>query len=378
MKYILACLLLMLVTIPQTVFAATDLTPYKSVIRIPDLNTNIPKVVEISLPTALTNGDFLIIENGANTAQPYQIKQAEISDTAYQINSSTGNGSLLIDKDRQTYIDYPLTADGNNQATLTYTFTRPALLSGITLRFADFSKAPEFVRIHTIDASGSEKIILDTTAYRTETIRFPEQNITSLVVTLMYTQPVRLTEAAAFEEKSESTTTTLLRFLAKPGENYSIYFDPDKIQNNRTSTAGNYFLETDPLRPQVKQLIGPNPLYKPSDTDNDGISDANDNCPSVANSDQQNSNANIAGDACDDTDYDGVINVKDNCPEDANSNQKDVDGDSLGDICDPQESRFTEQYPWLPWAAMGGTVIVIVVLALQMTKSKAMSDTTDV
>ena len=47
----------------------------------------------------------------------------------------------------------------------------------------------------------------------------------------------------------------------------------------------------------------------PADADGDGVTDASDNCPTVANSDQLNTDGDLAGDACDPfpTDpYDGV------------------------------------------------------------------------
>ena len=36
-----------------------------------------------------------------------------------------------------------------------------------------------------------------------------------------------------------------------------------------------------------------------------------------------------------DRDEDGVTNLEDNCPDDANPGQEDLDGDDIGDICDP-------------------------------------------
>lgn len=61
------------------------------------------------------------------------------------------------------------------------------------------------------------------------------------------------------------------------------------------------------------------------DADNDGILNSPDNCPLVANPDQQDTDrdgADKQGDACD------------NCPTVPNLDQEDVDKDGLGDACD--------------------------------------------
>ena len=57
------------------------------------------------------------------------------------------------------------------------------------------------------------------------------------------------------------------------------------------------------------------------DSDNDGISDGHDNCPTVKNYDQNDFDNDNIGDACD------------NCPNDQNTNQKDTSGDGVGDAC---------------------------------------------
>jgi hypothetical protein len=57
------------------------------------------------------------------------------------------------------------------------------------------------------------------------------------------------------------------------------------------------------------------------DRDGDGIADASDNCPDVANPDQGNEDGDAFGDACDP------------CPIDTNN--ADPDGDGVGGICDP-------------------------------------------
>ncbi len=72
-----------------------------------------------------------------------------------------------------------------------------------------------------------------------------------------------------------------------------------------------------------------------ADTDGDGVIDDNDNCVSVANTDQADADSDGIGDACEaDTDGDGVIDDNDNCPSVANADQADADADGDGNVCD--------------------------------------------
>ncbi|MCA9669800.1 MAG: thrombospondin type 3 repeat-containing protein [Myxococcales bacterium] len=65
------------------------------------------------------------------------------------------------------------------------------------------------------------------------------------------------------------------------------------------------------------------------DSDNDGVPDANDNCPTVSNTNQDDVDADNVGDACD------------NCPTVSNSTQADLDNDMIGDECDPDKDGDT-------------------------------------
>ena len=67
-----------------------------------------------------------------------------------------------------------------------------------------------------------------------------------------------------------------------------------------------------------------------TDQDEDGVFDAFDNCPTVANPDQLNNDLDPVGDACD------------NCPAVANPGQFDANGNSVGDACDPDISGLTD------------------------------------
>ena len=76
------------------------------------------------------------------------------------------------------------------------------------------------------------------------------------------------------------------------------------------------------------------------DLDSDGVPDSSDNCPAIANSNQGDADADGEGDLCDstpngpDSDLDGVPDSLDNCPAIANSTQEDKDSDGEGDLCD--------------------------------------------
>ncbi|MBI9041921.1 thrombospondin type 3 repeat-containing protein [Lutibacter sp.] len=76
------------------------------------------------------------------------------------------------------------------------------------------------------------------------------------------------------------------------------------------------------------------------DTDEDGILNADDNCPSTANADQADNDNDGLGDVCDDDDdNDGIRDTEDNCPFTANADQADYDEDGQGDACDDDDDN---------------------------------------
>jgi hypothetical protein len=76
------------------------------------------------------------------------------------------------------------------------------------------------------------------------------------------------------------------------------------------------------------------------DRDGDGIGDACDDCPSTPDPGQADADGDGIGDACapgvpaPDTDGDGVVDTSDDCPIVPDPGQADADGDGIGDACD--------------------------------------------
>jgi MYXO-CTERM domain-containing protein len=76
-------------------------------------------------------------------------------------------------------------------------------------------------------------------------------------------------------------------------------------------------------------------VLAPTDADDDGTADDEDNCPDDANEDQADNDLDGEGDVCDpDDDNDGVDDTDDNCPLTENADQADADDDGQGDACD--------------------------------------------
>jgi hypothetical protein len=91
--------------------------------------------------------------------------------------------------------------------------------------------------------------------------------------------------------------------------------------------AGTDGADPDADPPPIDAIVDAVPI---ADVDADGVPDQDDNCPTIANPNQRNHDADARGDVCD------------VCPHIADDGA-DQDGDLVGDLCDPNPSNNRER-----------------------------------
>ncbi|HEX7318123.1 MAG TPA: lamin tail domain-containing protein [Pyrinomonadaceae bacterium] len=148
-------------------------------------------------------------------------------------------------------------------------------------------------------------------------------------------QPPAQPNGTGFNGSLSAGTVALATPLAN-GDSLHVQFRMG-IQQTGTFTLG-IAVETLPYTSSALIVVSGNTQNvdpAPVDSDDDGIADDVDNCPSTPNADQANNDGDAQGDACDpDDDNDGVADGMDNCPFTPNADQADTDTDGIGNACD--------------------------------------------
>lgn len=337
-------------------------------ITVPKLIT--PTVVELNVAnTGLERFGFLVYDKIAKSFQPSLLlnnkKEDKLNISLFEFNSdipvteTTDLGNNMIDNNESTYTEFGINNNEIGKIRLVLSGNKGEIITANSLRLLldTYVALPKTISIKIGD---NLKTVLATTNLSSEIINFPKNSSNKWIIDLTYGQPIRITEIK-FGGGDNQIESIKLRFLAQPGHDYSVYFDPDRRVHIKsfTSEMGNLSDNNDVL----KVATGPvreNISYIIADSDGDNVPDIKDNCVSISNTDQVDLNNNGRGDVCDDFDKDGVINSKDNCPDLPNYNQIDTDGDKIGDVCDGVESRITEKYTWLPWLGMIGAALVVI------------------
>lgn len=352
----------------------TVASAFKNIKNVSVESISVPTVVEVPFDGEyLGRGKFAVYENETKTFLPYLLKTRNtITPTPIIISSAPTVARIenISDGKYDTFVDYPLPESYLGKVEIKAIAAKPVLLSSISFALGKNVALPTSIEIRTNDNKGGN-IVLAKKRMTSGYVRFPETTAKEWIIKLEYTQPLRIAEIQFGQSNVEKATQKGLRFLAKPGNTYKIYFNSDRPVFVKTGESGNLFDDKDVLRLDKVDVLE-NPQYVEADIDSDGVPDRIDNCVSVSNPDQEDVNGNNRGDACDDFDKDGRINSLDNCPNDPNASQADIDGDGIGDACDDEESRITEKYKWLPWAGMG--IVVVVVLGLFLFTIKEMRE----
>ncbi|PIR43663.1 hypothetical protein COV24_01240 [candidate division WWE3 bacterium CG10_big_fil_rev_8_21_14_0_10_32_10] len=370
---ILAVLLVFTILVKHTTYAQTDTSVLESFKYKYDLyvnNISVPTIVELKMPEEIKNNkNIAILENNTKSFQPYTILAKQVN-TPYTIVSNLGqpDETFMYDSNITTYAEYNLITGGSNEITWTITYDKPISTNTFNFSMDKFVQYPTNI---TIEASSPQrKVLVDNAEVKNVRMSFPQTTAQTWLVTMKYTQPLRITEMGFEEFPVNNIQQNYIRFLARVGMTYALYTEPDKSVYINTGESGNLNNSNDAIQNILLPAKKLNTLYKPADIDKDGILDSLDNCPNIVNTDQKDINKNNIGDACEDFDHDGILNIKDNCPEYPNSMQQDKDGDGIGDHCDGKESRLTEQLFFLPWLGIG-IGFAVVLLLFKTTQSKS-------
>jgi len=325
----------------------------------------VPTVLELPLPNErFDRNEFLVVERSSGRFVPSLFKQSSyVMSKSYVVDYSNGLGSpqFLIDRDQGTGVRFDVAGEGSIWTELVVLPSEVVEVSGFVINLGQNVSLPIQVEVRGFNSVGDETVLLNTTKMNGERVSFIPTQVTRLVIRLEHIQPLYITELTLIDERVEQAVSRSLRWLARPGESYQVFLNPDYSPRINYSESGDLTKDEGVviLSPAV---VFPNPSFKPLDTDSDGVPDYLDNCAFVPNPDQADIDGNGRGDACDDWDRDGVLNFKDNCPEVPNPSQVDTDGDGIGDACDDEESRLTEKYAWIPWIGMIGAFLIIVAM----------------
>lgn len=365
-NYVFGILLLILVAVP--VFAEDNLKVKQSFQSFADINISqeliVPKIVSVTLPQNLLNSQrFGVYNKTEDKFIPHETSRVQSNKVPVQVFNLEQPGrslSSLVDDNYNTTVDFPITENKKtSEIKLRYSFNGPITSDSFEMSLSQYAVRPTKVSIFIDDGKAENpKVIVSGLIPNSNTINFPVSTSDNWIVQLEYSQPLRFTELY-FVNKNIVENKSTLRFLAYSNNQYEIYYDPEVIVAQEVGEKPNLSVTKDMISATVEN-IRDNYLYKPADSDGDGIPDFIDNCPKHSNEDQIDIDKNNRGDACDDFDRDGIINIEDNCIDIPNRDQADIDRDGIGDACDDEESRPTEKYPWIIWVGLVFAVLIFV------------------
>jgi hypothetical protein len=344
-----------------------SLTSFRYMVEIDAVDVLVPTVVELPMPDARPDRPiFGVLEHDTGSLLPSYFREEYVTTplpVTALVDGDAYRGRSLVDRDVETSVTFFLPEEDGAQGITRITLSTVEPITGNSIRFvlAPHVSLPTSITVSAELPDGMTRTVVARTPMRDTGVVFPEMQARTWHVDLTYAQPLRIAEVHIPQLSAERSVERGLRFLAQPGYRYAVYYDPDTPVRLSTREAGNLRTpETVVVLPTYEPIK--NALFTLSDRDSDGIPDIHDNCVDVYNPDQLDTNSSGKGDACEDWDGDGIPNHRDNCPNVPNRDQRDTDEDGIGDACDDEDSRFTEQHPWMPWAGMGIALVVLIAM----------------
>lgn len=364
---------------------------YTQAIGVPD-GTDEPVRLVLNpalLANALLDGaDFRITEDG--TEVPFKLSLEPTAEQSRPINkliasstrpdfrSVTYITSNMNDDDTSTTYQADATIDGD------VTWIIADLGSSLLSTKAHFTMLDPTGRFDEVHVEGSDdKIVwipLKKKAKSGATVSYAPSSFRYVRFTLWHDGNLVVNELELFGESSG-----WLIFAASPGSVYNLYYGNTQTSMPTYNLDSLYTIATTPLVYTLGEQT--NPAFNvdsdgdsiaddncPSlanidqrDSDNDGLGDACDNCPATSNRNQNDRDYDGVGDACDncashynpnqyddnfngigwvcdDLDGDGILNDVDNCPAGRNRDQQDVDRDGVGDVCEDNDGDGVANY----------------------------------
>jgi hypothetical protein len=356
-----------------------DLSAFRQYIPVsPQIST--PKVVEVTIPNEALGFPVFAVKNTTNSSplSPYLFVTTapEATPSSVTASGATGSAAAATDNNYSTYLEFPLSPGASTSGgEIVFTYARPIAASSLSFALDANVALPQNISVYVDTPNGFSTVLApQSLGPYANSVAFPRTIATVWHVRLLYSQPLRITEIKLDEVTRTERVTGAVRFLAQPGQQYAVYFSADRYVPPAPTESGDLATDTGVLRLGALPVMT-NPSFVPTDSDKDGIPDRTDNCVSIANPDQKDSDGNGLGDACEDYDRDGIVNAQDNCIDIPNRDQLDTDADGIGDACDTVDNRITERMPWLPWLGIGIAGAVLLVLAVLAFKYKKVDET---
>ena len=258
---------------------------------------------KLFIPPTTNNGDEVLFKAEVMTNETdqflenntYELEQTIVG--SYDPNDKlVMQGDEIFDHQLGDYLHYVIR------------FQNTGTASAINVRIEDFINIQELNGASFVPVSASHDY--DVTVRNEQHVIFNFRNI-------------NLPDSTSNEAASHG----FVAFKIKPKSNLQ---PGDKITNK----AAIYFDFNPPIitNTTVTTII--------KDTDKDLIADSEDNCVTVVNPNQLDTDGDGQGDACDDDDdNDGIPDATDNCILVVNPDQLDTDADGVGNICDTDDDN---------------------------------------